>query len=183
MLLSFRVIYQQPLNSSPATSYTVFTHALTSNTEPPIIRQRTDKRVLYNNDFFMAASMSLSKTQKRTDNNIRLALTHACEQSLKDIAGFEWLTHQVDYTHFPGSLFITCVFSDQQAQQNAIVQGNDKKLQKLIVAKLFAIGIKLSSIKQQVILDNEEACMLEHNGDWKLRLASRKGRTVARNRP
>ncbi len=132
---------------------------------------------------FYGHLMSLSKTQKRTENNIRLALTQVCEQSLKDIAGFEWLTHQADYTHFPASLFITCVFSTEQAQQNAIAQDDDKKLQKLIVAKLFAIGIKLPSVKQQVILDNEETCTLEHNSDWKLRLASRKGRTVARNRP
>lgn len=127
--------------------------------------------------------MSLSKTQKRTENNIRTALTHACEQGLKDIAGFEWLTHQVDYTHFPASLFITCIFSSEQAQQNALAQGHDKKLQKLIVTKLFAIGVKLPDVKQQVVLDNEEACEQDHEGNWKLRLASRKGRQLPRNRP
>lgn len=132
---------------------------------------------------FYGYFMSLSKTQKRTENNIRLALTKACKQSLEAIDGFAWLTHQADYTHFPASLFITCVFDSAQAQQNAIANGEDKRLQKFILSQLFAIGVKLPNAKQQVIFDNEEHCNQEHEGNWKLRLASRKGRQLARNRP
>lgn len=127
--------------------------------------------------------MALSKTQKRTDNNIRKALTHVCEQSLENIAGFEWLTHQADYTHFPGSLFITCVFTTEQAQTQAAANGDVQHLHSMIIRQLLTIGVKLPNAHQQIILDNEEACAQAHNGNWKLRLASRQGRQLARNRP
>jgi len=39
-----------------------------------------------------------SKTQKRIDHNIRLALTDACEQFLENIPGFQWLTQPIKLT-------------------------------------------------------------------------------------
>ena len=58
-----------------------------------------------------------SKTQKKIDNNVRKALTAACEDCLKDVPGFQWLTHQANYTNFPASLFVTCVFdTDEQLE-------------------------------------------------------------------
>ena len=55
-----------------------------------------------------------SKTEKKIDNNVRLALTSACEQFLEDVPGFQWLTHQANYTNFPATLLITCVFDTQE---------------------------------------------------------------------
>ncbi|BCD96943.1 Fis family transcriptional regulator [Marinagarivorans cellulosilyticus] len=124
-----------------------------------------------------------SKTQKRTDNNIRLALIAVCEQSLKDIPGFKWLTHQVDFTNFPASLLVTCIFETQEQLTQAEQNLHTQQMQNNVQAKLFKIGVKVSSPKNQVVFDTEEACTQEHEGDWKTRLASKKGRALARNRP
>lgn len=119
-----------------------------------------------------------SKTEKKIDNNVRLALTAACEQFLEDIPGFKWLTHQANYTNFPASLLITCVFDDLQSQELA----DTAVIHKLLNAKLLKIGVKLQAPKQ-VIFDSEEVCTQENEGDWAMRLASRGQRAVPRNRP
>ena len=97
-----------------------------------------------------------SKTQKKIDNNIRLALTDACEQFLEGIPGFQWLTHEANYTNFPASLLITCVFDTDKNQQQACQNGDSIKMQNLIQAKLLKIGVKLKIPKQQIVFDNEE---------------------------
>lgn len=124
-----------------------------------------------------------SKTQKKIDNNIRIALTACCDNALDDIPGFKWLTHQADYANFPASLFITCVFDKKTEQQTAQNNGQAIALQKLIQTRLLKIGIKFKKIDTQIVFDSEEACTLEHNGEWAKRLASRSGRTVEKNRP
>jgi hypothetical protein len=98
-----------------------------------------------------------NKTQKKIDNNVRLALTDACEQFLQDITGFQWLTHQANYKNFPDSLLITCVFDTNVNQQQACQNGNSIKMQNLIQDKLLKIGVKLISAKQQIIFDSEES--------------------------
>ena len=123
-----------------------------------------------------------SKTQKKIDNNIRLALTSVCDQALKDVHGFKWLTHEVNYTNFPASLLITCVF-DNEENLKAAGESTTQCLRKRIQASLLKVGVKFKALKQQVCFDSEEACLLMHSGDWKARLASRKGQVVARNRP
>ena len=129
------------------------------------------------------ASKKLSKTQKRTDQNICQALTQVCEQSLETIDGFQWLTHQANYTNFPASLLITCIFATQAQQKMAMENGSLLLLQKNIHAALFKIGVKVIAPKQQIRLDNEEACLAENQGDWKARLAKLEGRAVSKNRP
>ncbi|HEY7772864.1 MAG TPA: Fis family transcriptional regulator [Marinagarivorans sp.] len=124
-----------------------------------------------------------SKTQKRIDNNIRLALTSVCEQALKDVPHFQWLTHQVDYTNFPASLLITCVFDTDDHLAQAREALHTEQMQKQLQAKLFKIGVKLACPKNQVRFDTEQACELGNAGNWKIRLASLKGRALARNRP
>lgn len=120
-----------------------------------------------------------SKTEKKIDSNVRLALSTANEQLLKDIPGFQWLRHQANYTNFPASLLITCVFDKQPDEDFA----HTNAIYKLLHAKLLKIGVRLQAPKLQVILDSEEACLEEDNGDWEVRLAGRKQRAVARNRP
>ncbi|HCC80946.1 MAG TPA: Fis family transcriptional regulator, partial [Methylophaga sp.] len=43
----------------------------------------------------------MRKTDKKIDNELRLKLTDVCEQGLKNIAGFQWLTHLVNYDDYP----------------------------------------------------------------------------------
>lgn len=124
-----------------------------------------------------------SKTEKKIDNNIRLALTDVCEQALGQIQGFEWLTHQANYTNFPASLLVTCVFDTEENLQIAETSGEMVKLQKLIQAKLLKIGVKFKVLNRQVVFDSEEACETQSEGNWVKRLATREGRSVAKNRP
>ncbi|MBR9912128.1 MAG: Fis family transcriptional regulator [Gammaproteobacteria bacterium] len=124
-----------------------------------------------------------SKTQKKIDNNIRLALTAVCEQALDEVPGFQWLTHRANYTNFPASLLITCVFETEDQRQRAQQDGNSDRLQKLIQAKLLKAGVKLPALKKQVLFDSEQACSDESGGDWERRLAASAGRAVAKNRP
>lgn len=124
-----------------------------------------------------------SKTEKKIDNNIRRALTAVCEQMLKDVAGFQWLTHQADYSNFPASLLITCVFNSDSDWSRGSEVGHLQTIRKRIQAKLLNTGVVLKKLEQQVIFDSEEACDRDHDGDWSLRLASRAGRAVMKNRP
>ena len=98
-----------------------------------------------------------SKTQKKIDNSIRLALSDACEQFLVDIPGFQWLTHHVNYSDFPASLLITCVFDTRENQQHAEDNSDTEAMQKLIQARLINIGVKLKAPKLQIIFDDEES--------------------------
>jgi len=120
-----------------------------------------------------------SKTQKKIDNNVRLTLTAVCDQLLEELAGFQWLTHQANYTNFPASLLITCVFDTPESHQQVDTVAVHKKIQ----LALLKIGVKLKAPNQQVIFDSEEACTREHEGHWANRLDQRKGRCIAKNRP
>lgn len=124
-----------------------------------------------------------SKTQKKIDSNIRVALTEVCEYTLKDVPGFQWLTHQADYSNFPASLLITCIFDTDDSLRHAEDAGRILEIRKRIQAKLLKIGVSFKKVEQQFIFDSEEACVLEHDGNWTRRLASRTARAVARNRP
>lgn len=124
-----------------------------------------------------------SKTEKKIDNTIRVTLTDVCEQTLGNVDGFEWLTHQVNYTNFPASLLITCVFDTEEHRLGAQAGGEAAQLQRLIQVKLLKVGVKFKALAQQVVFDSEEACAQQHDGDWTKRLALRAGHSVRRNYP
>ena len=125
----------------------------------------------------------LSKTQKRLDNNIRSTLHHLCENTLKDIEGFQWLTHQAEYSNFPASLIVTCVFAEREHLEQITTEGMDEQVRSLIQRALFKIGVKIPAPLFQIRWDSEQACTEEHDGHWKHRLQAREGLAVARNRP
>ncbi|MEH6557413.1 MAG: Fis family transcriptional regulator [Oceanicoccus sp.] len=97
-----------------------------------------------------------SKTEKKIDNNIRLALTDACELFLDDISGFQWLTHHANYSNFPASLAITCVFDTDESRTQANQNGNLAKMQNIIQTRLLKTGVKLKAAKQQIVFECEE---------------------------
>jgi hypothetical protein len=123
-----------------------------------------------------------SKTEKKIDKNVCAALTKACEHFLGNIIGFQWLTHQANYSDFPGSLLITCVFDSQENQKKTIDSGNHTQMSKIIQVELLKIGVKLKNPRLQIIYDSEERCNTEHDGDWNQRLASREKRSATRTR-
>lgn len=114
-----------------------------------------------------------SKTEKKIDNAICTALTDVCENCLKSIKGFAWITHQVNFTQFPSSLQISCIFDNEQHKQQVQDSEQYQQLKRLIQQRLLKAGIKLTAINRQIMLDSEEACEQYHAGNWANRLASR----------
>lgn len=112
----------------------------------------------------------MQKTVKKLDNNVVKGLTIACENIKCDVEGFEWLTHRANYANFPGSLLITCVFDNNQSLQTMLTNKQDVEIKKQIHKQLLKVGVLLKRNRQHVCFDSEEACLLEHDGDWKRRL-------------
>ena len=115
--------------------------------------------------------MKLSKTNQKIDNNVCKALTIACESSLHDVAGFVWLTHRANYTNFPASLVITCVFNtDEEIEAMKALQQDDTMIA-TIQKQLLKVGVVVKNIKKSVHFDSEQACQAKHDGQWADRLA------------
>lgn len=112
----------------------------------------------------------MNKTVKKLDNNVVKALTIACEMAKQDTVGFEWLTHSANYSNFPASLVITCVFNTQQSLDTMLVNQHEKKIRKQIQNQLLKVGVLLKDARRHVVFDTEEACLVENNGNWKARL-------------
>ena len=110
--------------------------------------------------------IQMKKTNKKIDNSIRNALTEVCEIALNEVTGFEWLTHFANYSHFPGSLSIVCIFDTNDDLSNLLNTHKDDYLYKLIEEKLNTVSIHIKDIKQQVYFDTEEACKNENGGKW-----------------
>lgn len=60
----------------------------------------------------------MRKSDKKIENQIREVLTDVCEDTLKSYEGFLWVTHTVNYSSFPQSLKIICVFETSQDRAN-----------------------------------------------------------------
>jgi hypothetical protein len=91
----------------------------------------------------------MRKTDKKLENTIRAALTEVCEYALNHTPGFLWLTHTVDYQHFPSSLEVRCVFAPELLQ--AAIQ--DRPFNSLIISKLKNIDITIRGEKIRYTLE------------------------------
>lgn len=117
--------------------------------------------------------MKLNKTTKKIDDNICKALTIVCESEKTNIDGFIWLTHRANYTNFPASLIVTCVF-DIDAEVKALPDNKQgEKLMNSIQKQLLKVGVVAKNIRQNVHFDSEESCLREHQGKWENRLKLR----------
>lgn len=112
----------------------------------------------------------MTRTDKKREQGICRVLTHVCEQQLKSISGFEWLTHTVDYRRFPDSLNIVCVFDSLESLGQCYSLGQDKAMRASIASALAGIDIILPQTNTRIGFDTEEACTLEHKGNWQKRL-------------
>jgi len=112
----------------------------------------------------------MRKTDKKIDNQIIQVLTEVCEHALKQIDGFEWLTHTVDYNRFPHSLEITLVFDTNANLANYLRCSQNTFLADQVVSALNKINIKLVKPKTQISYDTEEDCRQQHAGNWAKRL-------------
>jgi hypothetical protein len=112
----------------------------------------------------------MRKTDKKLDNQLRLILTDVCEMALKDIKGFVWLTHLINYSRFPNSLKVVCVFDTNENLADFMSQPTKYNLELLIQKKLNEMDVNLKKIAEHIWYDTEENCMVEHNGKWSDRL-------------
>jgi hypothetical protein len=117
----------------------------------------------------------MKKTDKILENTLVTLLTKVCEQSLKSIDGFQWLTHLsgksgVRYKDFPRTLTIICVFDTQEQVSKLLTSPNHQYLVSTIVEQLKSAGIQLPNAQKQIKFDSEEACNKEHAGNWNRRL-------------
>jgi hypothetical protein len=114
----------------------------------------------------------MKKSSKKLDNILRIGLTDICENNLKGIAGFQWLTHVVDYNCFPESLKIVLIF-DKPHQVSRFHNSSERAIVEDNIAKLMQQHqIKIKSLSHRIFYDNESDCAAQHNGDWVKRLAS-----------
>jgi len=112
----------------------------------------------------------MRKTDKKIDKQLRLALTDVCETALKEINGFLWLTHLVNYGNFPESLKVICVFDTNESIRQFIKSNSKAYLSDIVRSKLDELNIKLKKIDNHLFFDSEEACNSESNGVWASRL-------------
>jgi hypothetical protein len=116
---------------------------------------------------------SLKRQYSGIERELVRVLTRACETAKCEIPGFEWLTHRVDYNHFPASLRVTWVF-DSDASMNAAMISQDKhRIEALTLAGFEDIGIAVVNVAAHVQMDSKERCDAVHGGDWDVRLSSR----------
>ncbi|MEA2116853.1 hypothetical protein [Halovibrio sp. HP20-50] len=108
----------------------------------------------------------------KVERKLIASLTHACEQAKPQFQGFAWLTHRVDYLHFPDSLLITWVFDTDAHLAQALKSEAKQRLHELTASALAEADVAIDDISQHIDFDSEQACQRTHNGDWQHRLKS-----------
>jgi hypothetical protein len=114
----------------------------------------------------------MRKTDKKIDNQLRIELTDVCEVALKEIDGFQWLTHVVNYANFPNSLKVVCVFDTNTNLAVFMSHINKSELLCLIDNKLQKMGISLKNVSHHIVYDTQQNCEKDHQGKWADRLAN-----------
>jgi len=112
----------------------------------------------------------MRKSDKKMDNQLRLVLTDVCEAALKEIDGFQWLTHLVNYSRFPQSLKVVCVFDTNENLNTFMSNSGENALASLIQRKLSEVDVNIKAVSAHITYDTEENCELEHQGKWAERL-------------
>ena len=83
-------------------------------------------------------------------------LTTACEIAKSEIVGFQWLTHEVDYAHFPQSLMVIWVFDNEASKGQATAGAQRARMLELTQAAIEEIGISVANIADHVRFDSEQ---------------------------
>lgn len=112
----------------------------------------------------------MRKSDKKIENQIRDVLTDVCEDTLKGYDGFLWVTHTVNFSSFPQSLKIVCVFDTNQDRTN-FLEGEGHKEVSMTIQKAFSqVGIALKNSDKHISYDTQENCDRDHQGKWNKRL-------------
>ena len=114
----------------------------------------------------------MRKIDKKIESQLVKVLTDVCDVALKEIQGFEWLTHLVNYSNFPKSLKVICIFDTKHNLANFLANKElIGRVEALIQAKLLEMDVRVNKITQHIGYDNQELCDQEHGGNWAKRLA------------
>lgn len=112
----------------------------------------------------------MRKSDKKIENQIRDVLTDVCEGTLKGFDGFLWVTHTVNFSSFPQSLKIVCVFDTNQDRTNFLEGSGQQKVGVVVQSAFNQVGIKLKNPDKHISYDTQENCDRDHQGKWNLRL-------------
>lgn len=112
----------------------------------------------------------MRKSDKKIENQIRDVLTDVCEDTLKGYDGFLWVNHTVNFSSFPQSLKIVCVFDSNQDRTNFLEADGQQHVASVIQSAFNRGGIKLKNIDKHLSFDTQENCDRDHQGKWSLRL-------------
>jgi hypothetical protein len=111
----------------------------------------------------------VKKTDKQMERALVAVLTEVCDAALQQVPGFQWITHFVNYKHFPASLIVVSVFDTDDQLAAARAQHHDRWLQQVIQDKLATIKVPINPRRQQIRFDTEQACQRNNNGNWQER--------------
>ena len=114
----------------------------------------------------------MKKSDKKIERTLCDKLTEVCEASLAKTAGFEWITHTVNYSNVSTSLNVICVFDTHASVEKAENNEHGRQLRQLIVDKLAQENIALKNLAKQISFDSEEACAAQHQENWDIRLSA-----------
>lgn len=114
---------------------------------------------------------SSKREQAHIERLLVATLTEACETAKAEIVGFDWLTHEVDYSDFPSSLRVIWVFDTQANKEQALVSGQGERMVELTAIALKDADVLVSPVSAHVHFDSEEQCQRANGGNWQQRLA------------
>lgn len=98
----------------------------------------------------------MRKSDKKVENLIRSVLTEVCEDTLKGYDGFLWVTHTVNYSSFPQSLEIVCVFETNQDRASFLV-GEGQQHVSIAIQKAFnKVGVQLKNVGKQIRYETQQ---------------------------
>ena len=82
----------------------------------------------------------MTKTEKRQDKAIRVALRQACELAKDQVHEFSWLTHTADLKKLPQSLKVSCYCKELPltAEQTQLITN-------LIIKELSAVDLAINA--------------------------------------
>jgi len=112
----------------------------------------------------------MRKTDKKIDKQLRDTLNELCESTLKSLDGFLWVTHIVNFSSFPQSLKIVCVFETNQQLVQFIDGQEHKAIKQLMGQRLSQVGIHLKKVEKHLLFDSQENCDRDDQGKWERRL-------------
>ncbi|MFC5080319.1 hypothetical protein VTH8203_03634 [Vibrio thalassae] len=92
----------------------------------------------------------MRKSDKKIDKLIREVLTKVCEDTLKGYDGFIWVTHRVEFSSFPQSLKITCVFETKLNRTNFLMGDGQQHVITTLLNEFNRVGVHLKNVSKQI---------------------------------